>query len=51
MTVVESAAGELAAQSARAQRRIDELLVLSMVVLFQLGWLGVIAYGAYRLAT
>jgi hypothetical protein len=51
LTVVESAAGELAASRTRARQKLDGLVVLSVVVVLQVAWLGVIAYGAYRLAT
>jgi hypothetical protein len=48
MTVVDSAAGNLAATHGRARTRIDGLLVLSVIVLFQLGWLATIGYVVYR---
>lgn len=53
MTVIDSAAGELAVARERAKRkrRLDGVLVLSMIVALQLAWLTAIAYGAYRLAT
>jgi hypothetical protein len=48
MTVVDSAAGKLAATHRRARTRIDGLLVLSVIVLLQLGWLATIGYVVYR---
>jgi hypothetical protein len=51
MTVVDSTAGELAVRRTRARRRIDGLLILSLIVALQLVWLAGLGYAAYRLAT
>jgi hypothetical protein len=48
MTVVDSAAGELAAARERTgRRRIHGALVAALIVVLQLAWIGGIAYAAY----
>lgn len=50
MTVVDSAAGDLAAARKRVtRRRIDGALVASVIVVLQLAWIGVIGYAVYWL--
>ena len=50
MSVVDSAAGDLAAARKRVPRRwIDSALVAGAIVALQLAWIGVIGYALYRL--
>jgi hypothetical protein len=51
MTVVESAAGELAARRRRTRRRVDRVLILGVILGLQLAWLGALAYGVYLVAS
>jgi hypothetical protein len=50
MSVVDSAAGDLAAARKQVARRwIDSALVAGIIVALQLAWMGVIGYALYRL--